>query len=210
MKSILKNALLGILLIAGTAKAVTQAEVEAALKSIIPSGGAITDSALKDNIGTIDVSYPFWLANQFNKLLATGSNTKNCTIRNGILPNALGYVRTLAVDHIAKTSKKLIVVTENRDTICGIQFDIAANGNVTATYKTPTEVRDLLDKSYVQIEHGLSPRQFANEKTAYFVAGLAAIYGLYRLHKWDVDRSIAHALAAVGQHNSKGFFSSLW
>ena len=191
MKSILKTALVGILLVAGTTKPVaTLDDVKASLIGLIPDNQIVIDDALKANIGDLDISYPLWLCAQINRTLAKGKNTTDCTIRNGIIGNVLGYVRTIAVDYVDNTTTKLVVVTENGKTICGIQFTIAANGTVTATYKTDTDTTILLTKSYVQIENGFSPRQFANKYAAYTAGAVMAGVGLYYAWQWDKQTTI--------------------
>ena len=188
MKSILKTALVGLLLVAGTTKPVaSQAEVVEALKGLIPVNGVIVDTTLIANIGDLDISYPLWLSAQINRALAKGTGTTDCTIRNGVVSNGLGYVRTIAVDYVQNTATKLIVVTEGGKTICGIQFTIANNGAVTATYKTEGETTLLINKSYVHIEHGLNPRQVANKYVAWAVAAAAIGYGIYWYHGYSLN-----------------------
>ena len=207
MKSILKNALVGLLLVAGTTKPVaTQTDVEAALIKLIPSDGKVVDSALKANLGNLDVSYAWWLGAQINNELTANAKTKKCTIKNG-LGGFFYYVRTLQSDHITDTATKLIVITEDgcKKTVCGIQFALAANGDVTATYKTPAETTALLEKGCVQTERThVSAYQIPMGKTAWGLAFVAGLTGLYFLMEWKEARAIARAIAVDKQQRLFG------
>ena len=204
MKSILKTALVGLLLVAGTTKPIaTLDQVKAALISLIPADGKIIDKTLIDNLGNLDVSYAWWLSSQINKLLADNPLTKKCTIRNG-LGGLLFYVKTLDASHTADTAVKLIVVTEDgcQKTTCGIQFNIAADRSVTATYKSAADTAVLLEKSCVRTERCyVSVSQLAMGTLAWTLLGTAAVVGIgyagYHYNAYSVNLAKIETLKSV-------------
>ncbi len=197
MKSILKNALVGILLVAGTTKPVaTLADVKASLIALIPADGKIVDSTFKSNIGTLNLSYPLWLAPQINKVLQRGTGTEKCTVWNG-LNGMLPYVRTIDANHSEDKGKKLVTVTEDGTIICGILFTIN-NNEYTANFIEPSETMTLLNKNCMQIEHGFSAYQLPLK----WILGAAAVvggsYGAYRLGSYLVQQGVKNSLIELG------------
>jgi hypothetical protein len=183
MKSILKNALVGLLLVAGTTKPVaTLEQVKTALIPLIPIDGKIVDSTLKNNIGTLNLSYPIWLSCQIINVLKRGIATDKCTVWNG-LNGVCPYVRTIDSNHSDDKGKKLVTVTEDGTIVCGILFLITAN-EYTAEYITATEVMTLLNKNCMQVERGLSAYQLPLKWILGVAAVVGAGYGGYRLLKY--------------------------
>ena len=75
MKSILKNALVGLLLIAGTTKPVTIDEVKEALKGILTSGAKSDDTTINHCLG--GANSVFWVCKYINEKLAANTTTQN-------------------------------------------------------------------------------------------------------------------------------------
>ncbi len=162
MKSILKNALMGILLIAGTTKpAVTEEQVKTALISIIPTNGTITNETIKECVGNLNWGNPWWLCSEINTALkADKTPTINATSYNSV-NGYLPYMKTIYADTTTNTVKKLVVITENNVTICGIIFTKTAT-NCTAEYKTKNEVVTIQDQKSLQSMFGLANRGLAS------------------------------------------------
>ena len=159
MKSILKNALMGLLLIAGTTKpVVTEDQVKTALINIIPADGTITNETFKEFLGDINWSAPMQICSKINTALEANADTKNKNVTSftslyGYLP----YMKVISVDATTNTSKKLIVIAENNIVIYGIIFTITTT-TATAEYKKKADTETLLKVSSLQSVVGLANR----------------------------------------------------
>ncbi len=207
MKSILKHALVGVLLITGTTKpaaattATAQDQVKTALLPIIPNNGIINNTIIKECVGTINWGNPAWLCSEINSTLqkSSVSTLTSYTSLNGFLP----YMGTISADVETNTVKKIVIINDSTGgIICGIIFTKTTD-TCTAAYKTKTETEGILKLGNIQSMFGFANRgvtSFYNVPTEYrgpiykaakFVGYLTAagltLYACKKLFNWYTD-----------------------
>jgi hypothetical protein len=167
MKSILKNMLVGVLLITGTTKPAPFDDVKDALLKSIPEG-EVNDKTIIECVGGISDfaqnTNATWLCFAINQLLNDKKSTEKYTA-SASLGGWLPYVKTLSASVENNTVKKLVIINDNAsNVVCGITFTIA-NKKCTAAYIDKDATEQLLTKSSLDTARGFT--NFYQVPTAY-------------------------------------------
>lgn len=216
MKSILKNALVGLLLVAGTTKPVTQTEVDTTLATAHDTSGnkIITHKKLLE---TLEANFnKAWLSITINEILAGQTPTEHCTVTSHFLVFPYAYVQTIGYNAQTKAKSVLLAVSESSatgtTTVCGI---IVENDGTNCTIKTITaaETERLLktsDDSTIGLEkRGITSfcsvpvsRRGALYTAGRYLGGAAAVLAAGYIGKqlldWYTNNAVANALKAAG------------
>jgi|GEM_PF-3944297 len=197
MKSILKTALVGLLLVAGTTKPVaTVTEIKASLIGILPESRS-TDTTINHCLG--GANSVFWACAYINQKLAAHTTTQNCT--SYYFDYCFPSIKVISEDYANNTQIKLIIIRENNAVVAGLKITFTNNKNTGTEYLDATTTNDLLTKPSIPAKWGALysvinyPAHFAS--TVYWTAGAFAVAGILGTWAWNTSAENASLRATL-------------
>lgn len=197
MKSILKTALVGLLLVAGTTKPVTSDEIKAALIGILPDSNASADTTINHCLG--GANSVFWACAYINQKLAANTATQNCT--SYYFDYLLPSIKVISEDYANNTETKLIIIRENNVVITGLKLTFVNNKNTSTEYLDAATTNDLLAKPSIPAKWGALysalnyPSHF--KSTVYCTAGALVAAGIVGRWAWKISTENASLKAIL-------------
>ncbi len=199
MKSILKNALVGLLLVAGTTKPVATLEhVKDALKGVLPVDAKSDDTTINHCLG--GANSVFWVCKYIDEKLAANTTTQNCTSFS--YEYAIPCIKALSEDHASDTQVKLIPIKENSAVIAGLKLTFTAEKCTKTEYLDATATNALITKPSVPARWGALysalnyPTHFSST-VRWYGAGLAAAgFGLWYINNLRTENATLAAQLA--------------
>jgi hypothetical protein len=209
MKSILKTALVGLLLVAGTTKPVaTVNDIKNSLVGILPESPS-TDTTINHCLG--GANSVFWACAYINQKLAAHTNTQNCT--SYYFDYLLPSIKVISEDYANNTQIKLIIIRENNAVVAGLKITFTNNKNTVTEYLDAATTNDLLTKPSIPAKWGALysainyPAHFAS--TVYWTVGALAVAGVLGTWAWTTSAENAALRATLSKPEIAALLANL-